>query len=610
MCGIAGIKHLGKLGKDSDRLQAMLNALYHRGPDQEGLYQDSQIQMGMRRLKVVALENGVQPCFSDNGRYVIVFNGEIYNYVSLRNSLKERGLKFTTDSDAEVIVNLYQEYGNDFYNKLEGMFAAAIYDTQDHSVLLVRDRAGKKPLYYSYENGILCFSSEMRSLLKSGFVDRQLNHSAVDYFLKYRVMPKDQSVFDTVHKVAPGSSVRFSGVGTTETKHWSVDYSPSIVRRTESEWIEEVDSVLNKSIEKRLLAEVPVGTMLSGGLDSSLVTAIAQKQGTIHNLKTFSIGFRDAAFSELEYARRLAKELGTEHYEYVIEPEEAMQAAHELVCHFGEPFAFPSSIASYFMFKLAREHVTVVLGGDAADELFGGYARYQLIQHFPDIPPEMGLPRKVDLKGGDWSHLSFPQFYQSLLTDGLDSDSRAALYSPEFKQHLAQERNISKCQRYVQQLSSDSKNYLDVAMEYDFNHWMNEAQLVKVDIASMANSLEVRTPFLDRSLVALATSMPIDFKLRDGKEKHVLYRVAEKYLPNFILERKKQELAVPLEKWLLNNIKGQVIDTLLSEKSLNRGLFDCAALTKFVSEFKPENSYAIWTLYMLEVWFLRVFEQE
>lgn len=610
MCGIAGIQHFNQSLEDKGSLNAMLEALYHRGPDEEGGYRSGSTHIGMRRLKVVALENGAQPCVSDNGRFVIVFNGEIYNYVSLRDSLKKRGLKFKTDSDAEVIVNLYQEYGEDFYNKLEGMYAASIYDTHEDSILLVRDRAGKKPLYYSFEDSTLSFSSEMKSLLQSRFLEPKLNFSAIDYFLKFRVMPNDQSVFDNVHKVPPGSCIKFSKDGMTPFQHWSVRYSPSIVERTEQEWIDEVDTLLNKSIQSRLLAEVPVGTMLSGGLDSSLVTAIAQKQGKIHNLKTFSIGFKDAEFSELEYARKLAKDLGTDHYDYTIEPEEAIQAAHDLVKHFGEPFAFPSSIASYFMFKLAKEHVTVVLGGDAADELFGGYARYQLVQCFPNIPADMGLPRKVDLSSGDWSQDSFSDFYQSMLTDGLDYDSRDQLYCTAFKEQLAQERCIEKHQQYTKQLCSKSRHNLDMAMEYDFNHWMNEAQLVKVDIASMANSLEVRTPFLDRSLVTLASSIPTDFKIRDGKEKHLLYRVAEKYLPDYILERKKQELAVPLEKWLLSHLKEQVVETLLSEKAINRGLFDHDKLVKFVTEFKPENSYALWTLYMLEVWFLEMFDKE
>ncbi|EFP97960.1 asparagine synthase (glutamine-hydrolyzing) [Vibrio caribbeanicus] len=610
MCGIAGIQHFNQSLEDKGSLNAMLEALYHRGPDEEGGYRSGSTHIGMRRLKVVALENGAQPCVSDNGRFVIVFNGEIYNYVSLRDSLKKRGLKFKTDSDAEVIVNLYQEYGEDFYNKLEGMYAASIYDTHEDSILLVRDRAGKKPLYYSFEDSTLSFSSEMKSLLQSRFLEPKLNFSAIDYFLKFRVMPNDQSVFDNVHKVPPGSCIKFSKDGMTPFQHWSVRYSPSIVERTEQEWIDEVDTLLNKSIQSRLLAEVPVGTMLSGGLDSSLVTAIAQKQGKIHNLKTFSIGFKDAEFSELEYARKLAKDLGTDHYDYTIEPEEAIQAAHDLVKHFGEPFAFPSSIASYFMFKLAKEHVTVVLGGDAADELFGGYARYQLVQCFPNIPADMGLPRKVDLSSGDWSQDSFSDFYQSMLTDGLDYDSRDQLYCTAFKEQLAQERCIEKHQQYTKQLCSKSRHNLDMAMEYDFNHWMNEAQLVKVDIASMANSLEVRTPFLDRSLVTLASSIPTDFKIRDGKEKHLLYRVAEKYLPDYILERKKQELAVPLEKWLLSHLKEQVVETLLSEKAINRGLFDHDELVKFVTEFKPENSYALWTLYMLEVWFLEMFDKE
>jgi asparagine synthase (glutamine-hydrolysing) len=363
--------------------------------------------------------------------------------------------------------------------------------------------------------------------------------------------------------------------------------------------VDQLDEALNTAVAKRLVAEVPVGTMLSGGLDSSLITAIACKQG-YRRLKTFAVGFREAEFNELAYARRLADDLGTDHHDYIITPTEAFEAAHGLIAHFGEPFAFPSSIASYFMYRLAREHVTVVLGGDGADELFGGYARYSLVAAFPNFSTGFVLPRKVDLGDETWRD-RFREFYQALLTDGLGSNLRQALYSAILKQQLTEDTRVTPMRRYGDELVCHS-DHLSAAMQYDFNHWMREAQLVKVDIASMANSLESRAPFLDKHVIRIGSRTPSALKIRDGKEKYLLHSVARRYLPDYILNRKKQELAVPLEQWIVTSMKTQIAETLLGDEALARGYFDPDALRRFVNTSDGRQSYAMWTLYMLEKW--------
>lgn len=600
MCGIAGVIHFNRQPAQPQLLASMLAALKHRGPDEEGIYHQGHVSIGMRRLKIIALDNGAQPCYSNDGRYVLVFNGEIYNYRALRAELMSQGFRFDTETDAEVIVNLYQRDGEDFYQQLDGMFALAIYDRINETLLLARDPAGKKPLFYSFRGGVVSFSSELNSLLKDQGVSRCIDPVALDYYLRFRVVPSDRCIFQGVNKVPAGGGVSFTQWQESRKHYWRVAYRPTEDDKPLEQWVDEIDEYLNQAIAKRLMAEVPIGTMLSGGLDSSLITAIACRQG-LRGLKTFAVGFNETAFSELDYSRRLAKDLGTDHHDYIITPQEAFDAAHGLVSHFGEPFAFPSSIASHFMYRLARQHVTVVLGGDGADELFGGYARYSLVANFPHLPAEHNLPRKVDLFNKTWLADAFPEFYQALLTDGVGGQLRQQLYSRQMALQLAEENSVVQAGRYSDELTR-CPDPLSAAMEYDFNHWMQEAQMVKVDIASMANSLEVRVPFLDKQVVALGSRLPARLKLHAGKEKYLLHCLAKRYLPDYIVNRKKQELAVPLEQWMVSSMKTRIVDTLTSEQALSRGYFNPDRMRQFVREFDGGHSYALWTMYMLEKW--------
>lgn len=601
MCGIAGVINFNRQPVSPYTLSLMLDALKHRGPDQQGVYCKDHISIGMRRLKIIALVNGQQPCYSNDGRYILVFNGEIYNYRTLRSELISKGFQFKTESDAEVIVNLYQLYGKNFYQRLDGMFALAIYDNKEDIVLLARDPAGKKPLFYSFRNGILSFSSELTSLLKDCSIQRSIDLVALDYYMCFRVVPSDHCIFNNIHKVPAGCSVSFKRGNESLYQHWQVNYQSREDNKTLTQWVNEIDEYLNQAVAKRLMAEVPIGTMLSGGLDSSLITAIALRQRKQHQLKTFAVGFHETSFNELDYSKRLAQDLGTEHYDYIITAPKALEAAHDLICHFGEPFAFPSSIASHFMYQLASKHVKVVLGGDGADELFGGYARYELVNTFPHLPVQYNLPRKVGVIHRNWKQDEFPTFYQTLLTDGVSRALRQELYSKKLKQQLLQKSNELGLESYKYELEAH-KDQLSSAMEYDFNHWMQEAQMVKVDIASMANSLEVRIPFLDKEVIAFGSNLPAHLKLNKDKEKYLLYCLAKRYLPDYIINRKKQELAVPIEQWMVSLMKHTIIDTLTSEQSLSRGYFNPDKMRAFIKQFKHSHSYAIWTLYMLEKW--------
>ncbi len=600
MCGIAGLINFNHQPVERELLKKMLIALEHRGPDQDGAYYDTHVSMGIRRLKVIALDNGAQPSYSNDGQYVLVFNGEIYNYQTLRSKLIAQGFHFNTDSDAEVIVNLYQHYGEAFYQYLDGMFSLAIYDRHQETLLLARDYTGKKPLFYSFQDGVVTFASTLNALLKNTRIRRSINPGALDYYLRFRVVPHDQSIFQDVYKVPAGSALNFSSRGEKLIQYWKVNYQSCVKEQSFEQWLDEIDDDLNQAVAKRLAAEVPVGIMLSGGLDSSLIAAIACKQRG-KSLNTFAIGFHETNYNELTYSRRLAQDLGTDHEDYIINRQEAFDTAHSLIAHFGEPFAFPSSIASYFMYRLARKKVTVVLGGDGADELFGGYARYSLVASFPHLSSGEKLPRKVDLTEKNWQSDAFPEFYQALLTDGVGSEMRQQIYSQKMKNSLTEAQHVARCNHYRSELNQE-QSQLSAAMEYDFNHWMKEAQLVKIDIASMANSLEVRVPFLDQKVIALASSLPEKFKLHQGQEKYLLHHLAKRYLPDYILHRKKQELAIPLTQWINSSMKTIMTETLTSDRALSRGYFNPDRLRQFCKKMDDSQSYLLWTLYMLEKW--------
>jgi asparagine synthase (glutamine-hydrolysing) len=609
MCGIAGCFVTAEIGPQLSARETvhlkktrnrLLDALFHRGPDEVGYLDREGCCLGIRRLRVIALSNGSQPCVSSCGRFSIVFNGEIYNYLSLRSWLLDNGYQFRTDSDAEVIVNLYEHCGKSLFEHLEGMFAFAIYDEERGDVLLARDRAGKKPLHYYQDGEYVYFSSEPGELVKT-VKQISIDFDSLNYYLSYRVVPAERSVIRGLNKVPPGGYTCFSDGVIHQEKYWRPSYSSSPVgTKSYDALLDELDSALCESVEKRLQAEVKTGTMLSGGLDSSLITAIARRvKGP--NLNTFSIGFADGRFDESPYARTVADYLKTDHHEFVIEPDDAFKFAEQLIVHFGEPFAFPSSIASFAMFKLARRHVTVVLGGDGADELFGGYSRYRYVVDYPDVPVDHSLPRCVDLptKSSD-----FPEFYLGLLTEGCSKQLKRELLSQASREQIELTEIFDQLKSELvctTQTASNSKR-LDAALQFDFKHWMREAQLVKVDIASMANSVEVREPFLDSKVIEIGTRLTANFKLDEDRRKVILYDLAKRYLPSVITDRPKQELAVPLEKWLTGHYRSLVTTTLTSERALSRGIFDSEKLIDFASNFQEDDCYAAWTLFCFERW--------
>lgn len=601
MCGIAGEVTFGKERPAQVNVARMCERLVHRGPDEGGFYVSSRAVLGIRRLKVIGLVNGSQPVANSSETAFCVFNGEIYNYRELKAGLERDGYVFKTNTDAEVIIHLYDQKGDGFVRELRGMFAIAIYDEAKKRLLLTRDRAGKKPLNYTVaDDGSVVFASELHALVSHPSVRRRVNTEAVDRFLSFRIIPAPLTIYGDVFKVEPATVLTFDEHGMEKQRYWRFDFTERETVADDEELVRKLTGLLHEAVEVRLHSEVALGALLSGGLDSSLVVSLMSRlvSDPIH---TFSIGFQHEQFDELRYARLVSEHCGTVHHEHVITPDSALRVINELLLNFGEPYAFPSAIATYYMNHLARQFVTVVLTGDGADETFCGYNRYKIFDSMPGLPAHGDLPAKVDREllraaGGDISVQ-----YQSVLTDGLRDSVKRRLYSKDFRERLGAEFPANYLrERFAR--TGGLMHRLDRAMEVDCNFWLSDAQMVKIDITSMVNSVEVRCPMLDTKLVEFVTGIGVRHKLAGGNEKQILKKLAANFLPAEIVNRRKQELAVPLEHWLTSSLRGELTRTLLSEESLARGYFDPDRLTEFVGNYGEADSYAVWTLYVLEAW--------
>jgi len=600
MCGIAGAVSFNGTPVSPRDVKEMCRRLVHRGPDEEGYHVSEHAVLGVQRLKIVGLVNGSQPVSNQAGTVFCVFNGEIYNYRELRASLIEEGYVFKTNTDAEVIVHLYDKAGLSFVKSLRGMWAIALYDTKRERLVLARDIAGKKPLHYHLaKNGNVIFSSELNSLVSHPEVRKTISLEAVDRFLSYRIIPAPLTIYNEVIKIEPGTVVVFADGDVTKTKYWSFDFSERFEGLSEAELVGQLRKLLVESVERRLYSEVPLGALLSGGLDSSLIVAIMSRlrKDPIH---TFSIGFEDRNFNELRFARLVSDHCQTIYHEHIISPDEAIAAIRHLLLHYGEPYAFPSAIACYFMSRLARQFVTVVLSGDGADEVFCGYDRYKIFAEMPRLPERPEMLARVDLDLAQRAHGNIAVEYQSILTDGLRDSLKQKLYSQSFINELGEFPVNYVREKFATQ--NGLPNRLARAMDVDCNFWLPDAQLVKIDIASMAHSVEVRCPLLDQSILEFATGISVSHKLANGNEKHLLKLAAQEFLPPEITTRRKKELAVPLENWLASSLRKEISSTLLADETLARGYFDPDALIDFVKDFRTADSYSIWTLYILEQW--------
>jgi asparagine synthase (glutamine-hydrolysing) len=573
------------------------------------------VALGMRRLSIIDLAGGHQPMSGEDGTVTVVFNGEIYNYRELQTQLEARGHRFQTNSDTETIVHAYEEHGASCVDRLRGMFAFAIWDKSRHELFIARDRVGKKPLYYTLtRQGTFIFGSELKSLLEHPEARREINLEALDAYLSLGYVPDPLSIFRDVYKLPPGYHLTFHQGRISVRQYWDFQYEV-VEARPEEDYLEELRFLLDEAVKLRLVADVPLGAFLSGGIDSSSIVGLMSRH-TARPVKTFSIGFREDSYDELRYARLAASRFHTEHHEFIVTPE-ICHIVDELAWHLDEPFADSSAIPTYAVSKLAREHVKVVLSGDGGDELFAGYTRYgierkrsgfarlpRLLRHGVMQPLSRNLPH------GAWGRNYLHNIALDPLSRYLDSVSffnglhKHSLYSASFRSQLGEQgRALSLFKEYAARVHSEDA--LDNLLYLDSKTYLPCDILTKVDRMSMAASLEARVPLLDHKLIEFVTRIPSSLKMKGAETKHIFKRAVRGLVPDEILDRPKQGFGLPIQKWINQELRGYIRDVLLDQKTRERGYFNqdyVALLLNEQDRARRDNTGPLWTLFMLELW--------
>ncbi|MEZ5306511.1 MAG: asparagine synthase (glutamine-hydrolyzing) [Pyrinomonadaceae bacterium] len=621
MCGIAGfIVPESKVPKEEREriLDRMCRVITHRGPDEQGMTVEGRAALGMRRLSIIDLKSGQQPIYSMDGSKFIVFNGEIYNFRELKAELESLGYRFKTNSDTETIIHAYDEFGPKCLEKLRGMFAFAIWDKTDQSLFVARDRVGKKPLFYSLApNGDFVFGSEMKCLLEQGSVEKSISHRALNGYLTFGYVPEEFCIFERVQKLPPGHYLEFRDGAVSVSEYWNFVYENPDEETSEGEIVGDLRELLHEAVEARLISEVPLGAFLSGGVDSSAVVGLMSRI-LGKPVKTFSIGFEEDTFNELKYARIAAKHFNTEHHEFIVTPD-LVETVNDLVWHLDEPFSDPSLMPTYMVSKMARDHVTVVLSGDGGDELFAGYTRYKRhmesskIGALPaSLRQKLMRPLSKALPGG----APGKNFLYNASLDGvsryIDSISqfnvpkKNALYSENFKKLIGE--SLDGPERLYLEIANGvgSGSELSAIQYLDCKTYLPSDILTKVDRMSMAASLEARVPLLDQKLIDFVTRrIPSKMKLKNGETKHIFKKAVEEIVPHDILYREKKGFGVPIGDWINNKLRKTIINTLLENKTMERGYFERSFLENMIAEHskgRRDHSHPLWMLWVFELW--------
>ncbi|MEK6715227.1 MAG: asparagine synthase (glutamine-hydrolyzing) [Candidatus Omnitrophota bacterium] len=624
MCGICGIVNYSH-GINEALLRNMCAALKHRGPDDEGIYLSNKgisVGLGHRRLSIIDLSSaGHQPMSNEDNTIWISFNGEIYNYKELKLILEKKGHRFKSATDTETVIHLYEEYGKDCVKHLRGMFAFAIWDEKERSLFLARDRLGKKPLLYSFKDGVFYFASEFSAFFANGAIGKALNAEAVSHYLGLGYIPAPLTIYKDILKLKPANTLVLKNNTLEIHQYWRLDYEKKI-NISEEEAALEVLRLLEDAVKIRLYSDVPLGAFLSGGIDSAIVVALMSKVSS-SRINTFSIGFDEAAYNELKYARKIAQRYHTNHNEFIVRPN-AVELLPVIVKHYGEPYADSSSIPTYYVSKLTRQHVTVALNGDGGDEALAGYERYSavlLAERYQCLPlflrrllrsavgylPAEEEPKDIIkrakrfLDGADFAFLKRYFYWVGIFSP----EEKDQLLSPEFRSRAPVDTGIF-LEKEIGDLSM--LNLVDRLLYIDTVTYLPNDLLVKVDIASMSNSLEVRSPFLDHQFIEFAASLPAEYKIRGGIKKFILKKAAKELLPKENIYRKKMGFGVPVSRWLRGEMKDYLKDNLLSRKSLSRGYFYPSRIKELVSghiDGRFDYGSKLWSLLMLELWHQR-----
>ena len=623
MCGIVGLVRNDGKPIDEGLLARMNEAIRHRGPDEDGFYVNGSVGLAMRRLAIIDLKSGQQPIHNRDRTAWIVFNGEIYNYLELREKLEKLGHTFYTNSDTEAIVHAYDQYGPDCPKHLRGMFAFAIWDERTQELFLARDRVGKKPLLYAEVNGQLVFGSEFSAILLHPDVSKEIRPEAIDCYLSFMCVPAPLTAYRAIKKLEPGHSLRWRKGELKTERYWQPDFSKKL-DISEEEAGERAIEILRDAVKVRLMSEVPLGAFLSGGIDSSAVVALMSQESS-EKVKTFSIGFEEQDFSELQHAKRIAEHVGADHHEFIVRPD-AVEILPMLVEHYGEPYADSSAVPTYYVARETRRHVTVALNGDGGDESFAGYERYiamgltekyrkvpaffreslikEAVNRIPTSPIRKSTVNSAKrlLEVVSKPRVNRYMHWMSVFNEGL----KEPLYSEAFREQTDRAFAASFLDTWFKKANGNGP--VDTLLLTDLMTYLPNDLLVKVDIATMAVSLEARSPFLDHHVIEFAASLPERLKLRRLTTKYLLKKVLRRLLPAENLDRRKMGFGVPIGHWFRGKMQPFLREVVLSDKALRRGFFKPEVVKQLVEQHtrsERDYSHQLWTLLMLELWFLR-----
>lgn len=618
MCGIAGF--VGK-GSEED-VKRMISSIRHRGPDYLGSATKNNVGLAHARLSIIDLSpEANQPFFSEDNNTAIVFNGEIYNYLSLKEELLKTGkYHFRTTGDTEVLLYMYMEYGEAMFEKVNGMFAFAIYDFTRNQLLLAKDRMGKKPLYYSVAGDTLIFASEIKALLQHPSVRKELNINALNEYLTFDYIPTPNSIFRNIQKLEASHYLLFKdGKIVKNEAYWKADFTKLHISFESA--VGKFDNLLNDAVNSRLMSDVPLGVFLSGGLDSSTIAWYAQKSATA-KINTFSIGFSEKSYDESSYARLVAKHIGTQHHEEILSESQSLQLIPEITAKLDEPFADPSIIPTYFLSQFTRKHVTVALGGDGSDELLAGYPTFisdkfsglfgllpksaitlsnALTNLLPASDKNISLDFKLKqfLKGFE----SQKQYIHSLWLGSFTPYLKTRLFTTETKQAITNNQGLDCIDRYINEVKGYGS--FDQLLYSYYRTYLLEDILVKVDRASMYNSLEVRAPFLDTYVVEFLNALPKEYKIKGFASKRLLKALMRNKLPVEVIDRPKKGFGIPVSLWLRNKLKDTMENYLSEERIKKEGLFRYEYINQLKREHldkKRNHRKLLWNLMIFEMW--------
>jgi asparagine synthase (glutamine-hydrolysing) len=595
----------------------MNETIVHRGPDDEGIFSGPGISLGFRRLSIIDLSTGHQPISNEDGTIWVMLNGEIYNYPELRAHLESKGHRFSTHSDTETIVHLYEELGEGCFAQLSGMFAIAIWDSRERTLLLARDRVGKKPLFYAADSRRIIFGSELKVLLAADGFSREIDNQALCDYFSFGYVPAPKTIYRAARKVRPGHYLAIKAGSLREVSYWDIAFG-AVEQRTEEAWAEELRHQLCEATRVRLLSDVPLGAFLSGGIDSSSIVAMMSRLQHAH-VTTCSIGFAEKDYNEAEFARDIANKFQTDHHDQVVHAN-ALDVLDRLVWHFDEPFADSSAIPTYYVSKVAREHVTVALGGDGGDESFAGYRRYRLDQFENRLRSHLPTALRSAVFGPLGKH--YPALawaprifrgratFQSLARTPLEGyfhsmsyfrpDEKEKLFTPDFRKSLQGYDSMNVFREHYDR--ADTTDLLSKIQYLDIKTYLPDDILAKVDRASMAVSLEVRAPLLDHRLMETAARIPSQLKLNHGVGKYIFKKSMADVLPREIIDRKKQGFAIPLANWFRHELRELAEQSLFA---LNDGILNATYLRKVWNQHQKgtyDRSMHLWAALMFRKW--------